>query len=525
MPVATRPSTTRIKSALQPLPIGLRHIAIASHHIKTAGWRVGKLLQIALRRQHNAALLDCAHTGCRAALRRANTLAHLYKHQRTIGSTHNGINLAATAPRGFIVTLQQLQTLPLQKSYGACLCRIAALLAAGRCSGKGCSAMLPRITSITITAARRNAPQALTNLPKQTHNRIAPQVNTPTPPAHTAASATAAESTSANTASACTAASNAPQRPLLLQAAQAAAGAQSYPAGSLYLVATPIGNLADITLRALHVLQRVDAIACEDTRHTQSLLRAYGLERPAKQLIALHQHNEQQAAQQVVSLLQQGARIAYVSDAGTPCISDPGTQLVQAVQGAGLRVIPLPGASSIITALCASGADTTLHSNGIAGLGGGWLFGGFLPTKGAERQRTLQALQAEPRSVVLLEAPHRIAALCTALAAALGTRHVTLARELTKQFEHIHTLPAAQLPEWIAAAPEHSKGEFVVVLHPLPPASDTNSAHNPEHDRILHLLLAELPTKAAVKLAAEITGAPRNALYDRALQIKAPSGN
>ena len=126
---------------------------------------------------------------------------------------------------------------------------------------------------------------------------------------------------------------------------------------------------------------------------------------------------------------------------------------------------------------------------------------------------------------MLLEAPHRIAALCTALAAALGTRHVTLARELTKQFEHIHTLPAAQLPEWIAAAPEHSKGEFVVVLHPLPPASDASSAHNPEHDRILRLLLAELPTKAAVKLAAEITGAPRNALYDRALQIKAPSGN
>ena len=173
-----------------------------------------------------------------------------------------------------------------------------------------------------------------------------------------------------------------------------------------------------------------------------------------------------------------------------------------------------------ITALCASGADTTLHSNGIAGLGGGWLFGGFLPTKGAERQRTLQALQAEPRSVVLLEAPHRIAALCTALAAALGTRHVTLARELTKQFEHIHTLPAAQLPEWIAAAPEHSKGEFVVVLHPLPPASDTNSAHNPEHDRILRLLLAELPTRAAVRLAAELTGASRNALYAQALAWK-----
>ena len=470
---------------MQPLPIWLRHIAIARHYIKAARWRLGKLLQIALRRQHNTALLARAHTGSSAPLRRADALAHLNKHQRAIGSTHNGINLATATPGGFIVAFEQLQTLPLQKSHGSSFCQVTALLAAGRRSGNTGS-----ISSAT--------PKPLAHSPKQTHNRTPlKKVNPSTPPASAA------------------------QQSLLLQAAHAAAGAQSYPAGSLYLVATPIGNLADITLRALHVLQRVDAIACEDTRHTQSLLRAYGLERPAKQLIALHQHNEQQAAQQVVSLLQQGARIAYVSDAGTPCISDPGTQLVQATHAAGLRVIPLPGASSSITALCASGADTTLHSNGIAGLDGGWLFGGFLPTKAAERQHALQALHAEPRSVVLLEAPHRIAALCSALAATLGTRPVTLARELTKQFEHIHTLPAAQLPTWIAAAPEHSKGEFVLVLHPLPPTSEADSAHNPEHDRILHLLLAELPTKAAVKLAAEITGAPRNALYDRALQIKA----
>ena len=307
-----------------------------------------------------------------------------------------------------------------------------------------------------------------------------------------------------------------------LQVAAAVAGNQSYPQGCLYLVATPIGNLADISLRALHVLHMADVLACEDTRHTQALLRAWGMQRPSGELLALHQHNEQQAAQHVVQRLQQGQRVAYVSDAGTPAISDPGARLVQAVQAAGLRVMPIPGASSVIAALSASGADTVEAASGVAGVDGGWVFAGFLPAKGRERQQALLALQAERRTVVLLEAPHRIATLCAELAAC-GDRPVTLARELTKQFESIVTLPAAELPAWMQAAPEHSKGEFVVVLHPLRPtgAAVAAEAHlQPEQERVLRLLLQELPTKAAVKLAAEITGAARNDLYACALRIK-----
>ena len=305
-----------------------------------------------------------------------------------------------------------------------------------------------------------------------------------------------------------------------LHAARAAAGAQSYPAGSLYLVATPIGNLADMTLRALHVLQMADVIACEDTRHTQSLLRAYGMGRPASQLLALHQHNEQEGARRVIALLQQGQRVAYASDAGTPAISDPGAALVQAVRAAGRRVVPLPGASSVVAALSASGADAAGHSNGVAGLHGGWVFAGFVPPKGSERQHMLHALQQEPRCVVLLEAPHRVVALCDALAAALAARPVTLARELTKQFESILTLPASDLPAWLAADPDRSRGEFVVVVHALPPVPVADDALAPAQQRVLQLLLAELPTKTAVKLAAEITGAPRNALYAQALALK-----
>lgn len=305
----------------------------------------------------------------------------------------------------------------------------------------------------------------------------------------------------------------------ITQVAAAVAGGQSYPPGCLYLVATPIGNLADISLRALHVLQLADVLACEDTRHTQALLRAWGMQRPPSQLLALHQHNEQAAAQTVVQHLQDGRRVAYVSDAGTPAISDPGARLVQAVQAAGLRVMPIPGPSSVLAALSASGADTTEAASGVAGANGGWLFAGFLPAKGRERQQMLAALQAERRTVVLLEAPHRIAALCDELAA-LGDRRITLARELTKQFENIVTLPAAELPAWLQAAPERSKGEFVLVLHPIAATVAEVEGLDAQAERVLRLLLAELPTKTAVKLAAEITGAARNDLYERALLIK-----
>jgi len=294
-----------------------------------------------------------------------------------------------------------------------------------------------------------------------------------------------------------------------LQAARDAAAGQNYLPGALYVVATPIGNLADITLRALHLLQLADVVACEDTRHTQALLRAYGIDKTPAQLLAVHQHNEAQAVQAVLERLQQGQRVAYVSDAGTPAISDPGARLVAGVREAGLCVVPLPGASSVITLLSAAGvlADSSGHS--------GFVFAGFLPAKATERTAAVLALSAESRAVVLLEAPHRIEALANALAV-LGERALTVGRELTKQFEEIATLPASQFPGWLSADANRTRGEFALVLHP---AAATTSA-GPD-TRVLQLLLAELPLKTAVKLAAEITGEPRNALYELALTLKA----
>jgi len=289
-----------------------------------------------------------------------------------------------------------------------------------------------------------------------------------------------------------------------LQAAQDAAGAQQHPTHTLYVVATPIGNLADISLRALHVLGLVDAIACEDTRHTRQMLQAYGLERPAQQLLAVHQHNEAEAAQSVLDRLAQGERVAYVSDAGTPAISDPGARLVRAVRAAGHRVLPLPGASSITTLLSASGMT-----------GDGFVFSGFLPSKATERQQAVQAIAQEGRAVLLLEAPHRMAPLAEALAV-LGSREVTVGRELTKQFEQIVTLAAQDLPGWMAERPEHQRGEFVLLVHDQPVV-----VANAEGERILRCLLPELPLKTAVKLAADLSGEPRNALYEQALALKA----
>ncbi len=289
-----------------------------------------------------------------------------------------------------------------------------------------------------------------------------------------------------------------------LAAAHEAAGSQNHPASTLYVVATPIGNLADISLRALHVLARVDVVACEDTRHTQQLLRAYGLDRPGSQLLAVHQHNEAEAAHNVLERLGQGQRVAYVSDAGTPAISDPGARLVAAVRQAGFRVMPLPGASSVTTALSASGMTGD----------SGFVFAGFLSNKATERQLAVQHLAQESRAVVLLEAPHRIEALAQALAV-LGKRPITLGRELTKQFEQIETLPAQDLSAWLAEKPERLRGEFVLVLHDAPVDDATG-----EGLRVLQLLLPELPLKTAVKLAAEISGESKNTLYEQALALK-----
>ncbi len=293
-----------------------------------------------------------------------------------------------------------------------------------------------------------------------------------------------------------------------LSAASDAAADQNYPPGALYVVATPIGNLADITLRALHVLGLVDAIACEDTRHTQALLRAYGIDKSTSQLLAVHQHNEAQAAQTVIERLRQGQRVAYASDAGTPAISDPGARLVAAVRQAHLAVVPLPGASSVTAALSVAGiADEGAQQSG-------FVFAGFLSSKSTERATAIEGLRLEVRAVVILEAPHRIEALATALAT-LGARLVTIGRELTKQFEEIATVPAESFPAWLDQDGNRLRGEFVLVLHPAPAEAQTGP-----DTRVLKLLLAQLPLKTAVKLAADITGEPRNALYELALGLK-----
>ncbi len=292
-----------------------------------------------------------------------------------------------------------------------------------------------------------------------------------------------------------------------LTAAHAAAAAQNHPPGSLYVVATPIGNLADISLRALHVLSLCDTLACEDTRHSQTLLRAYGIDKPSAHWLAVHQHNEAEAAEEVLRRLHTGQRVAYVSDAGTPAVSDPGARLAWQVQQAGLRVVPLPGASSVTALLSACGTPTH-HSDG-------FVFVGFLPSKSTERAQSIELLSHEPRTQVLLEAPHRIEALAGALAT-LRDRPVTIGRELTKQFEEIATMPAQDLGTWLQANAQRLRGEFALVVH----------AHHPTHsdvtdnDRLLSILMQELPLKTAVKVAAEYSGEAKNALYERALQLK-----
>jgi 16S rRNA (cytidine1402-2'-O)-methyltransferase len=291
---------------------------------------------------------------------------------------------------------------------------------------------------------------------------------------------------------------------LLQQAARAGAGGQRHVPGTLYVVATPIGNLADITLRAVHVLGLVDAVACEDTRVGAQLLRHLGWNKP---LLALHAHNEHEAAAAVLQRLAAGESVAFISDAGTPAISDPGAVLVAAAAAAGHPVVPLPGPSSALAALSAAGDAQS----------GAFVFTGFLPAKGAERSAALASVLADTRTQVLFEAPHRIDELLAALASAAPTRTVTLARELTKQFETIVTRPAAELPAWQAADAQRGRGEFVLVLHALPASKPADDELPAATLHTLRVLLRELPLKQAVALAAEISGAPRNALYTRAL--------
>jgi 16S rRNA (cytidine1402-2'-O)-methyltransferase len=280
-------------------------------------------------------------------------------------------------------------------------------------------------------------------------------------------------------------------------------------APGLHVVATPIGNLGDVSTRLREALETVEVIACEDTRTTAHLLSALGItHRPT--LIALHEHNESAAAARVIGLLAEGRRVAYVSDAGTPAISDPGAALVAAVRQAGLRSVPIPGASSAVAAVSVAG-DAAAP---------GFRFVGFLPAKGGERRAAVQAVAACLDQQVLFEAPHRIEALLSVLGEHLGRRTVTLCRELTKQFETVVTLPAGELPAWLAADPNRGRGEFVLVVHSLAPVTATDDALPDDALRVLQVLLAELPVKQAVGLAATLTGQARNALYEAALKLR-----
>lgn len=274
--------------------------------------------------------------------------------------------------------------------------------------------------------------------------------------------------------------------------------------GALHIVATPIGNLRDLTLRALDVLKSADLIAAEDTRTTQGLLSAYGIQ---AKLLALHEHNEQAAAGRVLEALRDGKSVAYVSDAGTPGISDPGARLVAAARASGLPVIPIPGASAVAAALSVSGLD------------GPWLFVGFLPAKSSGRKKQIEIWRDLPCALVFYEAPHRIIETVTDLAAVLGDeRRILFGRELTKRFEQLHACPLGEAAAWLQADPNHQRGEFVLVIAP-PPVSETSES-DAEARRVLALLLEELPVKQAAQLAARLTGGRKNALYDLALQMK-----
>ena len=276
---------------------------------------------------------------------------------------------------------------------------------------------------------------------------------------------------------------------------------------ALYVVATPIGNLRDITLRALDVLANVAVVAAEDTRNTAHLLSHHNIR--AQQLIAVHQHNERGAADKIIAMLQAGQSVAFVSDAGTPAVSDPGALLVRAVSAAGLRVIPIPGASAMVAALSAAGLNEAQ-----------FLFYGFLPNKSAARCGVLSGLQDYTCALIFYEAPHRIVECVADLCAVFGgTRQVVLAREVTKLFETIHACTLQDAEAWLLSDSNQQRGEFVVLVSGAPAKQGLSS----ETHRTLQCLLAELPLKQAVQLAAQISGEGRNELYELALQLKKPS--
>ncbi len=273
--------------------------------------------------------------------------------------------------------------------------------------------------------------------------------------------------------------------------------------GALYVVATPIGNLEDISARALRVLREVDCIAAEDTRHTGQLLRHFGIETP---LLSLHEHNERARLEQIIAWLRAGKALALVSDAGTPLISDPGFPLVRALREQGLPVIPVPGPSSVLAALSVAGLPTDR-----------FVFEGFLPARAAARRVRLQVLVREERTLVFFEASHRVVETLADLGAVFGgERPAVVARELTKRFEEVRGATLSELTAWLDADPNRQKGEFVLVVQGAPAATE---ADTPEIRHLLTALLLELPVSRAVVVAAKLTGLRKKPLYDLALTL------
>ncbi|SFP19770.1 16S rRNA (cytidine1402-2'-O)-methyltransferase [Ectopseudomonas toyotomiensis] len=277
--------------------------------------------------------------------------------------------------------------------------------------------------------------------------------------------------------------------------------------GSLYVVATPIGNLDDISARALRILREVALIAAEDTRHSVRLLQHFGIETP---LAACHEHNERDQGGRFLARLQAGEDVALISDAGTPLISDPGYHLVRQARAAGIAVVPVPGACALIAALSAAGLPSDR-----------FIFEGFLPAKAVGRRARLEQVREEPRTLIFYEAPHRILECLQDMRDVFGgDRPSLLARELTKTFETLQGLPLAELCEWVGADSNQQRGECVVLVAgwQAPEGEDAVSA---EALRVLDLLMAEMPLKRAAALAAEITGVRKNLLYQVALERKA----
>lgn len=274
--------------------------------------------------------------------------------------------------------------------------------------------------------------------------------------------------------------------------------------GTLYVVATPIGNLSDITLRALEVLKAVDVIAAEDTRVTSRLLDRHGV---AGKMVAVHEHNERRAAERVIGMLADGKAVALVSDAGTPGIADPGAQVVAAVREAGYTVVPVPGANAAAALLSVSGLDASR-----------FLFCGFLPARAAERRRVLAGLAAQTAMLVFYEAPHRVLDSVTDICAALGgERDILIARELTKIHETVHRCRLDAAAAWLQGDDYRQRGEFVLAVQGAPDVRPDDGA---DAEAVLKVLLDELPLKQAVGLAVKLTGGNRNALYQRALGLK-----